>query len=208
MYIYKKEYDLPDIDIIKSDKEFEYKIWQPQKTYIVLGKSDTIENSIVKHKNNDINKKIYVLKRPSGGHSVVLTKNTLVVAVMIKNKDIGAKQFFKKVNSLIIKAIKILNISNLTENGVSDISIGNKKILGSSMYKNKDYLFYHAVLNFAENPEFISKLLKHPKSEPKYRKNRLHIDFLTNIKKHNSKLNIDMLKEKLNTVFELELAYF
>ena len=43
---------------------------------------------------------------------------------------------------------------------ISDIAIGDKKILGSSMYRKKNTIFYHAVLNVSESITEISKHLK------------------------------------------------
>lgn len=204
MFIYKKKYDLPDFEIIKSSKKKDFKIWKPDKNYIVLGKSDKIETAILKQKNEELDEKYYVLKRPSGGHSVVLSPKTLVVALVVKETNISPKQLFSEANQKIIKTLKLLKINNLSENGISDISIGDKKILGSSMHKSKDYLFYHAVLNVLEEPTFIAKLLAHPTSEPDYRQQRSHIDFMTNILTHNPLITIDLVEEKLNQCFEEE----
>lgn len=204
MFIYKKQYDLPDLDIVNSEKERDFKIWKPDKNYIVLGKSDKIETAIIKQENEDIDEKYYILKRPSGGHTVVLSPKTLVIAVVVKTPELSPKQLFSQVNATTINALKGLKISNLNENGISDISIGDKKILGSSMHKNKNYLFYHAVLNVLEEPSFIAKLLAHPTSEPDYRKQRSHIDFMTNILTHNPLITIDLVEERLNQCFKKE----
>lgn len=204
MFIYKKQYDLPDLDIVNSEKKRDFKIWKPDKNYIVLGKSDKIETAIIKQKNENVDEKYYVLKRPSGGHTVVLSPKTLVIAVVVKTPELSPKQLFGKVNTTTINALKDLKINNLNENGISDISIGDKKILGSSMHKNKNYLFYHAVLNVLEEPSFIAKLLAHPTSEPDYRKKRSHIDFMTNILTHNPLITIDLVEERLNQCFKKE----
>ncbi len=201
MFIYKKEYDLPDIDIVHTEKLFDYTIWQPNDIYVVLGKGDKKEQAVLNAEVTNSAQKIYLMKRPSGGHSVVLTPKTLVISAVSKNKNITVKQMFIKVNALIIEALNKLGVVNLYENGISDISINDKKILGSSMYKNKDYLFYHAVLNISESPEFISSLLAHPTSEPEYRKKRSHVDFITSVKSSNPDISIQQIRESLNLVF-------
>ncbi len=201
MFIYKKEYDLPDIDIVNTNKVFDYKIWQPDEVYVVLGKSDKLDQAVLTDTELIRKENIYIMQRPSGGHTVVLTPRTLVLSAVSKDTNMSVKQMFSKVNELIINSLKALGINDLFENGISDISIKDKKILGSSMYKNKDYLFYHAVLNISEDPTFISSLLAHPTSEPEYRGKRSHIDFITSVNAKNPNINIEQVRISLEAKF-------
>jgi lipoate-protein ligase A len=89
--------------------------------------------------------------------------------------------YFNAYNEKIIRALRGLGIKNLSANGISDICIGNQKILGSSIYRNKDRVFYHGVLNRAESVDVIERYLKHPLREPGYRDGRRHKDFVTSL---------------------------
>jgi predicted restriction endonuclease len=60
------------------------------------------------------------------------------------------------------------------------------------MYKGKDFLFFHAVINIDEKSEIIAKYLKHPKTEPEYRKKRNHAEFITSLSAQ--EYNIDLEK--------------
>lgn len=66
--------------------------------------------------------------------------------------------------------------------GISDNTISGKKILGSAIYRNKDKLLYHAVLNLSEPASTFEKYLKQPVKEPDYRNGRKYIDFVTSLK--------------------------
>jgi lipoate-protein ligase A len=62
--------------------------------------------------------------------------------------------------------LKGAGVKNLAMRGISDIAIDGKKILGSSIYRSKDALLYHAVLNFGEPASTFEKHLKYPSKEP------------------------------------------
>ena len=125
---------------------------------------------------------IKVYKRPSGGEAVVLTPKTIVIsAVSIYQNLTSPREFFKLYNNRIIDGLNSLGIKELYYKGISDISIKEKKILGSSIYRTKDKIFYQAVLNISQEADLFERYLKHPKKEPDYRKGRNHNDFVTSI---------------------------
>ena len=174
------DYNLPDIKLLEEETE-RFLIWIPDKTYIVLGASNRPEDSLLIENVNRDN--ITVLKRQSGGQAVMLTPNNLIISVVFVTKDVMKSQdVFNTINSLLISAMEEAGINNLSLKGISDIAISGKKILGSSIYKNKDRLIYHAVLNLGEPASTFEKYLKHPVKEPDYRNRRKHIDFVTSIK--------------------------
>ncbi|MDD4058111.1 MAG: hypothetical protein PHO95_04340, partial [Bacteroidales bacterium] len=92
------------------------------------------------------------------------------------------KKIFEIINKSLIEEFQKNGISGIYSRGISDLSIGEQKIMGSSMYLKDHKYFYHAVLNISEDPEFISKYLKHPVKEPDYRKGRNHSEFITSLK--------------------------
>jgi len=197
-------YDLPDADILVSPDEFEYSVWQPDKMYVILGRANSALSSLwVENITTD---KVDVYKRPSGGETVILSPNMVVFSAKMKfDKSMSTKQMFVKINSLLIKHLSQLGIKELNTRGISDISIGVKKIAGSSMYLNKDVIFYHAVLNISEDISLISKYLKHPLREPDYRMGRSHLDFVTSLHKEGYNLDYNTIATKLSLALrELE----
>jgi len=189
-------YDLPDADILVSPKEFEYSVWRPDKLYVILGRANNASSSLWTE--NIINDKVEVYKRPSGGETVILSPNMAVFSAKMRfHKGMNTKQTFVKINSLIIKHLSGLGITDLNSRGISDISIGARKIAGSSMYLNKDVIFYHAVLNISEDVSLISKYLKHPLREPDYRMGRSHQDFVTSLHKEGYPFGFDVIASKI-----------
>ena len=196
-----REYDLPDSYLYKDKPDnISVKVWLPEETCIVLGRSNNAEDSLIQQ--NIIRDSIPVYKRPSGGETVLLSMNTIIISIAFNQQQFkGGKRYFSTINNAIIEVLKKFKICNLKFKGISDIAIGDMKILGSALYQNKNTVFYHAVLNIAESPELISTYLKHPLREPDYRLGRTHDEFVTSLKRENYTINI----KKLIAAFEQNL---
>lgn len=194
------EYFLQDILLLESNFDFDFDVWQPKENIIVLGRSDSLESSVFEENAKKLDFKI--IKRPSGGHTVVLTPKTVVISMIFKYNNQKPTEIFFEANSFIIECLEKLQLKNIQQKGISDICIGEKKILGSSMYKKTDKYFYHAVLNYSQDSDIFEILLKHPSSEPKYRDGRSHKDFVTSLIENNFNYSIDELIANLTERLE------
>jgi len=193
-------YNLPDHLLIDPDATTNaFLVWQPAETVIVLGQSNQAETAV--HTDLAEQDGIPVYKRNTGGQTVILTPKTLVISVRLISEKLDNPQvYFKRINHLIIEGLSNLGISDLNERGISDIAIGEKKILGSSIYRKRNMVFYHAVLNIGETPEFIGRYLKHPTREPDYRSGRKHEDFVTSIHLAGYPLTIKEISDKIRDI--------
>jgi lipoate-protein ligase A len=176
-----KSYDLPDAELLEDNAcSYRCVVWEPGFLCIVLGQSNGLEESV--YLENAGADGVPVYKRPSGGETVVLSPKTLVISILKQGDRFKSPaRYFKSCSEKIIRALHTLGIRDLKADGISDICIGNKKILGSSIYRNKDRVLYHAVLNRAESAGTIERYLKHPVREPVYRGGRRHRDFVTSL---------------------------
>ncbi len=189
-------YNLPDQKILESEKELDYLVWQPDQRYLVLGRSNEAEKSLISE-NVDADK-VQVLKRPSGGEAVLLSPNMLVIALKVPFSMIRkAHDVFVIANDIIKEALSKEGIQNITSRGISDICIGEQKILGSAIFKKPDSVFYHAVLNISEDVNLIDRYLQHPKREPDYRKGRSHLAFVSSISQEAFTVDFDDLKMQI-----------
>jgi lipoate---protein ligase len=191
-----KKYDLPDFDIMERQDDFTVKVWRPDQMCLVLGQSNNPETSLVVEQ--VVEDQIPVYKRPSGGETVILTPNMLVISVVFRVPTLrNPKPYFVKVNSGIISALEKQGVTGLNQKGISDITIYDKKILGSSIYRTTEKMFYHAVLNISESIDTISKYIAHPAKEPDYRQGRSHKEFVTSLQEAGYELFIEHLEESI-----------
>jgi lipoate---protein ligase len=176
-------------------------VWQPQNTVIVLGQSNSPERSLITENVEADN--IPVTKRPTGGEAVVLTPLMAVITVARDFPEMTPSQdFFRVINGLILDLLADLGVINYGMKGISDITVGDRKILGSSMHRRENRLVYHGVLNISEDPGIFERYLKHPGREPDYRLNRRHGEFVTSLKKEGYNIDYKEIEAKLNSYKE------
>lgn len=194
-------YDLPDQKILESEKEVDFLVWQPDRSYLVLGRSNEAVKSLIADAVDYDH--IKVLKRPSGGEAVLLSPKMLIIAVKIPLiKIVKPHRAFVVINNMIKEVLAEQGISNIQSRGISDISIGEQKVLGSAIFKQTDAVFYHAVLNISEDVKLIERYLQHPKREPDYRKGRNHLAFVSSLQKEGYPIDILALKTHINIKLE------
>ncbi len=200
------EYNLPDIQLM-SESANKFLLWIPDKSYIVLGASNNAKDAVVE--NVTLRDNITVLKRKTGGQTVMLTPNNLIISAVITDESVmKPKDVFNRFNDHIISAIAKNHTVQFSTRGISDIAMGEKKILGSSMYRGKGKLFYHAVLNFNEPSTTFQKYLKHPSNEPDYRKGRMHHEFVTSLKETGYAEDIYHLKKEITASLSTILSNY
>lgn len=184
-------YNLPDAYLFDGAEDG-YHVWQPQKYYLVLGQSNTPERSLFTDK--VLRSGIPVTKRPTGGEAVMLTPLTVVFTVAKTfSVPISSRDYFSIINTLIVEYLRTKGVTNLGFKGISDITIGDKKILGSAMRSLRSKMIYHAVLNVSEDPDLFENYLRHPIKEPDYRAQRSHHEFVTSLKTEGFNIIIDEL---------------
>ena len=168
---------------------------------IVLGISCKPEEWVVG------NPKIPVIKRFSGGGTVVVDEETQFITVICNEEDAGIKSFPQQVlnwNGALFEPLLSPYGFLAKEN---DYTLSGKKFGGNAQYIRKKRWLHHTTLLWDYEPERM-KLLKHPPKMPSYRKNRSHDDFLCRLKDFIDKKEtvekavLDVLRQK----FEVTLA--
>jgi lipoate-protein ligase A len=65
---------------------------------------------------------------------------------------------------------------------LGDLCVGDRKVLGSSGFRRRDVFFYQASLLVDIDMAVVERYLRHPSSEPEYRRGRSHRAFLTTLR--------------------------
>jgi lipoate-protein ligase A len=196
-----RPYNLPDHLLLEKENSPAFMVWQPEREILVLGQSNRVETSI--DLEAVIRDGIQVVKRPSGGETVLLTPNTLCISFTFRTEGFeNPTVYFKTINACIIAALERLGVRGLAQKGISDISYGEMKILGSSIYRKRDRVLYHAVLNVAETAQRIATYIRHPQKEPDYRKGRTHEDFVTSLRSLGCNATMEEFRQVLSSALE------
>jgi lipoate-protein ligase A len=81
----------------------------------------------------------------------------------------------------LIRALERQGVRDLALRGTSDLAVGDRKVVGSSIYLSSRYAFFHAVVNLSEDTGLIARYLRMPPREPDYRRGRSHTEFVTSL---------------------------
>jgi lipoate-protein ligase A len=174
-------YDLPDAELTKlSAESARCCVFVPARTMVVIGKGS--DPALELRQENIIADNVPVLRRGTGGCAVVLTPQMLAVSFAVRHTpQLKSSEYFRLFNAVIMRALKKHGVRDLEHAGTSDIALGGRKLVGTAIYRNRELVFYHAIINLAGSAEAMERYLKHPPRVPVYRAGRSHAEFVTSL---------------------------
>ncbi|SME90503.1 lipoyl protein ligase domain-containing protein [Pseudobacteriovorax antillogorgiicola] len=183
---------IDDQVIRHCDKPLHIETFIPSGQSVVLGRSNKAELEV--HEDRCAEDNIPVLKRYGGGGTVLLHPGCVVASVGCwvespYNNDL----YFKLLNqSLIDCFIEHFKGYEFLQRGFSDIVYEDRKFVGTSLFRSRQYLLYQASILVDLNIETINRYLQHPSKEPDYRKGRHHRDFLVGLQELDSRFSAEV----------------
>jgi len=185
---------------VKEEGGMRYRLWEPAFPVVVLGRSSRPEEEIWGQ--NCATDGIRVIKRAGGGKSVLLSPGMLVISVAAETKPFpGHLYYAKAVNQIIEKALASFGVGNINHRGVSDLALGDRKVLGCCLYitrsRDRWIFFYQGSLLFDLDLNLMARYLKNPPWEPEYRRGRTHQEFLTTLRDQGYQLRIMQVASRL-----------
>ena len=146
-------------------------------------------------------KSIPILRRFSGGGTVIVDENTVFITFICNKADhpfpAYPEPILRWAESMIAPSIQGLQ---LREN---DFVIGKRKCGGNALYIKKDRWLVHTSFLWNYDPSRMN-LLKHPAKTPPYREGRSHEEFVCRLSDHleNQEKWIEGLKSHLRKEHE------
>ncbi|MDN3505632.1 MAG: lipoate--protein ligase family protein [Simkaniaceae bacterium] len=170
---------------------------------IVMGISGKPEELV--HLENLEKEPIPLIKRYSGGGTVVVDEETIFVSFLCQ-KDLHDfapyPEPIMRWSEGIYREVLIHPEFSLREN---DYVFGERKFGGNAQYLRKDRWLHHTTFLWDYKKERMDLLL-HPKKTPNYRSGRSHDEFITKLNAHfSSKAEfVDRLKEVLQVRYKAQ----
>ncbi len=175
-----------------------FRVYEPDAVEVVLGAGCRRDNLLLDNISTD---NVPVRLRKGGGGSVVLSPGQIVVAL---SKVVGSRfnnlEYMRSINEWIIDALALLGVNGVVHRGISDLAIGDRKILGASLHRKRRILFYQSSLLVSNDISLFSRYLKHPPREPDYRGGRSHEEFCTNLSSEGFDVTVRAIIEALRAV--------
>ena len=199
-------YDLDDEMIARTrdDCQPRVRVYEPPGFAVVIGRGG--------HQDLELNKAniaadgVPLYRRPGGGCSVVLDPGNLIVSVALPLEGIGGiKTAFASISDWLITALRACGVPGVTQRGISDLAIADRKIGGSCIYRTRGLVYYSTTLLLDPNLDLVDRYLLYPPREPDYRQGRSHRKFMGSLKDMNLPPGNADLVYRLNILLNLRL---
>ena len=158
------------------------RLWESSTYFVVLGLSKKIIDDV--HEENCIKNKIPILKRCSGGGTVLQGPGcfnySYILPIFLADELSSLSQTTSYVLNLVKDTLSS-KIPNIELTGISDLAINNVKFSGNAQRRLKHAILFHGTILYNFNLTLINEYLKEPPIQPEYRKKRSHNKFVRNI---------------------------
>ena len=147
-------------------------------------------------------------RRRGGGGTVVLSPGQAVLALVTEvSSPFGNREYFRAINQWIREALEELGIpaALIQDRGISDLAMGERKILGTSLYRRRRLLFYQGSLLVDNELTLFDRYLRFPSRVPDYRRGRGHGEFCTTLAREGYAVPVGRVMEILERVVRARL---
>lgn len=147
-----------------------------------------------------------VRRRRGGGGTVVLSPGQIVLAVVTEvDSPFANREYAARINGWVAETLTHLGVAGVAPEGISDLAVEGRKILGTSIYRSRRILFYQASLLVSNDLSLLGRYLAFPDRVPDYRKGRSHEEFCTTLAREGYPLAAQAVLEALAAVVDREL---
>lgn len=145
-----------------------------------------------------------VYRRRGGGGAVILSPGNLIITAAYEGgRKPFATQWIQPIAEAVVRALASLGVEGAAVRGLGDVALGQRKILGSSLYANRKVALYQGSLLVDSDLNLIPGYLPHPSKEPDYRRGRSHLEFVTSLAREGYRLPLPLLSEALERELKL-----
>lgn len=160
------------------------RFWEPNQYFVVLGYANRAGSEV----NLDFcrNQTIPVLRRCSGGGTVLQGPGCLNYTLILRTDACPALQSITGTNELVLQrhqqTLSTLLRAPVEKKGYTDLAIGGLKFCGNAQRRRQKFLLFHGSFLLHLDIQLLEKALPFPSRQPEYRGRRSHTDFLMNLK--------------------------
>jgi len=146
------------------------------------------------------------MKRRGGGGTVILGPGQVVLAAVTEvSSPYRNREYAAEINTWIVEALDGLGVRGVTPEGISDLAMGGRKIVGTSLYRTRLVLFYQASILVSNDTSLFTRYLAMPVKVPDYRRGRGHEDFCTTIVREGHAVTVADVMDGLERVVRVRL---
>jgi lipoate-protein ligase A len=155
-------------------------IWEATQPLVVVGRSGRISEHV--HLEACEADDVVVLRRESGGGTVVLAPGCLNYAVVLSLVSsphlIDVAESFRVILGRVARGLAVPGLSIA---GGTDLALDGRKVSGNAQRRGRRAVLHHGTLLYGFDPALASRYLREPTRQPAYRAGRRHVDFVANL---------------------------
>jgi lipoate-protein ligase A len=180
------------------------RFWESPKYFVVLGYTGKVQEEVNVAACQELN--IPILRRTSGGGTVLQGPGCLNYSLILRinNSSVAGitetNEFVMQRNAAALS--KVLSAPVLLQ-GHTDLTIGDKKFSGNAQRRKQKFLLFHGTFLLDFDLPLIARVLRTPPTQPSYRDQRSHLDFVVNIHQPTSAIKTALV-EQWQTCEELQ----
>jgi lipoate-protein ligase A len=178
------------------------RVWELPSPAVIVGRASRLAEEVNRQACDRAG--IPILRRCSGGAAVLLGPGCLAYSVVLATGHRPELAEVQRAHQFVLariqQALEALGMA-VERSGTSDLTLDGRKFSGNSLRCRRDALLYHGTLLYQADLPQIAACLTLPPRQPDYRKQRSHLDFLTNLP-----ATRDALRQALSAVWECQGA--
>jgi lipoate-protein ligase A len=161
------------------------RVWMATEPVVVLGSSSCVDEEV--DRGVCAERGVGILRRPSGGATVVLGPGCLMWSVITPHPEATPpiEQIHAAMLDPLAAALSKQTHLPVVRRGLSDLAVqsddGERKVSGNALRVKRHGVLYHGTLLDSLDLDLVSGVLRHPPREPDYRGRRPHGAFLANL---------------------------
>jgi lipoate-protein ligase A len=181
-----------------------YRIYEPATLCAVLGASGKpAQDLLLENLEAD---GVPWMKRRGGGGTVILGPGQVVLVLVTSvESPFRNREYAAEINSWISDSLALLGVTGVHAEGISDLAIGTRKIVGTSLYRTRLILFYQASLLVSNDLAMFTRYLAMPARVPEYRNGRSHEEFCTTITQEGYTVTVRDVMKAMESVVSTRL---
>ena len=158
------------------------RLWENPVPAVILGRSSRIREEV--HVAECERRSIPVLRRVSGGASVVIGPGCLMYSIVLDTRNWPQLKMLDHTHRFVMARIRDAVARcgiDVRFQGTCDLTLDHRKVSGNSLRLKRHCLLYHGTLLHDFQVDLLGHLLGTPPRQPDYRDGRPHAEFVTNL---------------------------
>ncbi len=153
-------------------------VWEVEMYSVVMGRSPDCVFE-VNHEACE-SAGVPVLRRESGGRTVLLGKGCLNYTLILRCDESGLNERYRLILDAVLEAAGVGGARQES----TDLTVRGRKFGGCAQRRRRRTLLHHGTLLYDFDITSAARFLTEPRRQPGYRAGRAHSDFLTNAGVH------------------------